>query len=188
MTTSQVALLRGINVGGKNKVPMAELRAALEQAGFAAVQTYIASGNVLFADGRSREELEHAIEAVVRETFGFSVVVAVRSHAQLRAVVAKAPKGFGQEPDRFHEDVVFLKHPLTAAQAMAVVQTREGVDRAWKGSGVIYFQRLSAERTKSKMGAIAGTEPYAFMTIRNWRTTTTLLRMLKERMSIDAGQ
>ena len=68
--------------------------------------------------------------------------------------------------------------PLTVEQAMGVVQVRDGVDEAWKGRGVVYFTRLSAERTKTKMNRIVGTPEYRLMTIRNWATTTKMLAIL----------
>ncbi len=176
-----VALLRGINVGGKNKVRMADLRAAFEDDGFEAVETYIQSGNVLFETGAARDSLEGRVEALMVRDFDLPVVVAVRSHRQLRGVVRKAPAGFGQSPDAFHSDVVFLTSPLTPATAMGALDRREGVDEAWAGSGVVYFQRLSAERTKSRLSRITGRPEYAHMTIRNWNTTTTLLEMLDAR-------
>ena len=106
------------------------------------------------------------------------MVVVVRTHRQLRAVVVGAPEGFGAQPDTFHSDVVFLKAPLTSADAMGVVQRRAGVDEAWPDTGVIYFQRLSARRTQSRLSRIMGTPAYQQMTIRNWATTTKLLTLL----------
>jgi uncharacterized protein (DUF1697 family) len=61
---------------------------------------------------------------------------------------------------------------------MKMVQLRDGVDQAWPGRGVVYFQRLSAKRTMSRMSRIVGTPEYANMTIRNWSTTTKLLALL----------
>ncbi len=176
-----VALLRGINVGGKNKVAMAHLRAAFGTAGFDAVETYIQSGNVIFESDRPRDDLEPAVEAIMADDFDIPVVVVVRSHQQMRSVVAQAPDGFGDSPDTFHSDVVFLKPPLTPADALDAFLFRDGVDEAWPGTGAVYFRRLSAERTKSRMSRITGTAAYANMTIRNWRTTTTLLAMLDAR-------
>jgi uncharacterized protein (DUF1697 family) len=92
--------------------------------------------------------------------------------------VRNAPGGFGQEPERFHSDVVFLKAPLTSRQAMDVVELRDGVDRAWPGTGVIYFARLSERRTQSRLNRIMGTPQYRRMTIRNWSTTSKLLQLL----------
>lgn len=177
-TTRHVALIRGINVGGRNPVPMAHLRAAFEAAGFDDVSTYIQSGNVLFGASGPVRSLEQRIETALEDRFGLSLVVVVRTHRQLRAVVVGAPEGFGAQPDTFHSDVVFLKAPLTSADAMGVVQRRAGVDEAWPGTGVIYFQRLSARRTQSRLSRIMGTPAYQQMTIRNWATTTKLLTLL----------
>jgi uncharacterized protein (DUF1697 family) len=168
-----VALLRGINVGGRNAVAMADLRAAFEDAGHAGVRTYIQSGNVLF-DAASRVD-EEGVEAVLERRFGVPLVVVLRTARQLRAVVEGAPDGFGQRPDEFHSDVVFLKAPLTSRQAMRVVELREGVDQAWPGQGVVYFARNYARLTASRMGRIVTTPEYKSMTIRSWRTTTKLL-------------
>ena len=62
---------------------------------------------------------------------------------------------------------------------MGVVQVRDGVDEAWKGRGVVYFTRLSAERTKSKLNKVLATPFYKSMTIRSWQTTEKLLAMLE---------
>ena len=178
--TRYVALLRGINVGGRNKVPMADLRAAVEDVGHTDVATYIQSGNVLFTSTRARAEVESELEDALERRFGFPLVVVVRTHAQLRAVVQQAPKGFGKQPDTFHSDVIFLRSPLTPAKAMKVVKLRDEVDQAWTGKGVLYFARLSARRTQSKMSSIVGTPEYALMTIRSWQTTTKLLALLDD--------
>jgi uncharacterized protein (DUF1697 family) len=179
--TRYVALLRGINVGGRNKVAMADLRAAFEDTGYSAVSTYIQSGNVLFEAATPAKGLEADIEAALERSLGIPLVVVVRSHPQLRKVVNTAPAGFGRNLDLHHCDVIFLKAPLTSKQAMAVVALRDGVDEAWPGSGVVYFRRLSAERTRSKMSQIVGTPEYKQMTIRSWATTTKLLDLLDQR-------
>lgn len=179
-STRYVALLRGINVGGKNIVPMADLRATFADGGYAGVRTYIQSGNVLFESSSSRSSLEAEIEALLEARFGVPLVVVVRSERELRDIVGSAPDGFGAQPGIYHSDVIFLKRPLTSAQAMRVVAVRDGVDQAWAGKGVLYFARLSAERTKSRMSKIVGTPEYRSMTIRNWATTTKLLAMLDD--------
>ena len=179
-TKRYVALLRGINVGGRNPVSMAGLRTAFEGQGFTDVSTYIQSGNVLFGSDLASARLEDAVEAMLERELGFPLMVVVRSHQQLRNVVAKAPAGFGAKPDVYHSDAVFLKAPLTSAQAMRVVQVRDGVDRAWPGSGVVYFERVTERRTQSRMSKIVGTPEYQQMTIRSWKTTTKLLELLDE--------
>ena len=179
-TNRCVALLRGINVGGRNPVRMADLKACFEDDGHTEVSTYIQSGNVLFTTDAPVRTIEERLEAVLEERFGLALMVVVRTHRQLRSIVEDAPSGFGADPDRYHSDAIFLRSPLTPAQAMTVVHLREGVDQAWPGQGVLYFARLSAERTKSRLNKIMGTPEYRQMTIRNWSTTTKLLALLDE--------
>jgi uncharacterized protein (DUF1697 family) len=174
-----VALVRGINVGGRNKVSMADLRGALEDAGYESVGTYIQSGNVIFESGDARGGLESDIERVLADELSVPTVVVVRSLAELRGVIDSAPDGFGAKADTFHSDVLFLKRPLTAATAMRVLERRDGVDEAWAGKGVVYFARLSAERTKSRLSRITARPEYRQMTIRSWSTATKLLTLLE---------
>jgi uncharacterized protein (DUF1697 family) len=176
--TRYVALLRGINVGGRNLVAMKDLRAAMEGHGLANVSTYIQSGNVLFETDAPRATLESEIEATLENRFGVPLVVVLRSHRQLKSVVTDAPPGFGADPDTYYSDAVFLKAPLRSKQVMDIIELRDGVDQAWPGSGVVYFARLGAERTKSKMSKIVGKPEYKQMTIRSWATTTKLLALL----------
>lgn len=181
--TSYLVLLRGINVGGKNKVPMAELRSLLERLGFENVSTYIASGNVLLSSDLSAAEVAARIEAALPKAFELDadlIRVAVLSEGALETVVKKRPKGFGDEPARYHSDAVFLMG-IDADEAMKVFSPRDGVDKVWPGDGVIYHQRLSAERVKSRMGRIAGTPVYPSLTIRSWQTTLALLELMRKR-------
>ncbi len=76
---------------------------------------------------------------------------------------------------------MFLKAPLTSAQAMRAVSLRDGVDRAWAGVGVLYFDRVVERRSQSRLNKLVSTPQYQKMTIRNWSTTTKLLAMLDER-------
>ena len=157
---------------------MTDLRAAFEDHGFDKAATHIQSGNVLFESDASAKSLEDDIEDMLERRFGSQLVVVVRSHRQLQSVIARAPSGFGAQPDTYHSDSVFLKGPLTSAQAMRIVELRDGVDQAWPGPGVLYFARLSARRTQSRMSKIVGTPEYQQMTIRSWSTTTKLLGLL----------
>jgi uncharacterized protein (DUF1697 family) len=175
-----VALLRGINVGGKNAIPMPGLKACFEDAGFGDVRTYIQSGNVVFdAPSSSQAELTHRIERMIRKTFAhYDASVVLRSRSQMRVVVDRAPKGFGAEPSKYRYDVVFLKAPLTAKSASKDVPIKEGVDRLWTGTGVLYSSRLSSRATQSRFSRIVSLPAYKQMTIRNWNTTTKLAELV----------
>jgi uncharacterized protein (DUF1697 family) len=176
-----LVLLRGINVGGRNKVPMAALRALLESHGHTRVSTYIASGNVILSSDQSAAEVKRELEAALPKTFKLDsemIAVLVLTRAQLRAVVRDRPKGFGDQPDTYHSDAVFLMG-IDAPEAMAVFDPRPGVDTVWPGKGVIYSQRLSAQRTKSRLSKIMGSPAYRSMTIRSWATTMALLERME---------
>jgi uncharacterized protein (DUF1697 family) len=180
MASQYLALLRGINVGGKNLVKMADLRAAFESMPLADVTTYIASGNVLFrAPGQRGGELAAEIEAELTRRFGNELKVVLLTEAQLRAVVEGAPRGFGG--DAHLCDVVFVRSPLTAKRAFGLVETREGVDRAWPGKGVVYFSRLAAKSSSSRLSKVAALPEYKNMTIRSWSTATKLLALMESR-------
>jgi uncharacterized protein (DUF1697 family) len=176
-----VILLRGINVGGKNKVPMADLKKCLEELGFVDVSTYIASGNVIVKSDKSADKVQDQIETALVKSFKLDselIKVLALTRDQLQAIVNNKPAGFGDSPDKYHSDAIFLMG-IDAAQAMSVFNPKEGVDKVWPGTGVIYSQRLSALRTKSRLNKIMGTPAYKLMTIRNWNTTTKLLEILK---------
>lgn len=176
-----VALLRGINVGGNNLIKMAALKACFEKQGFGEVATYIASGNVLFsASASGAAKLALGIEAALAAAFNYRASVVLRSEKELRVIIARAPAGFGTEPQEYRYDVIFLKAPLTAAAAIEDIPTRPDVDEAHVGPGVLYFSRLIARATSSRLGKIVAMPMYKNMTIRNWNTTTKLLQLLDE--------
>ena len=175
-----VALLRGINVGGKNLIKMTELRACFEAQGFRDVLTYIQSGNVLFTSRESgRTKLARRVEEVLAGTFNYRASVVLRGRKQMQDIVERAPKGFGAHPDKYRYDVIFLKDPLTASTAMKSVPVQEGVDQAYAGTGVLYFSRLISKASQSRLSRLASMPIYQSMTIRNWNTTTKLLRMME---------
>jgi uncharacterized protein (DUF1697 family) len=177
---SHLVLLRGINVGGKNKLPMAALKTFLEGLGFEDVRTYIQSGNAIVQSSLSAASIARKIEKELGGAFRLDsdlIKVLVLSRSQLKAVVDNRPKGFGDEPDKYHSDTIFLMG-LSPKEALTAFSPLEGVDTLWAGKGVIYSQRLSARRTKSRLNRMMASPLYKSMTIRNWATTLKLLEML----------
>lgn len=94
-------------------------------------------------------------------------------------MIKNKPKGFGDEPKKYHSDVIFLID-IDTKYALSVFDPKDGVDTIQAGEGVIYSQRLSELRTKSRLSKIIGTKPYKSMTIRTWRTTIKLLELMNE--------
>lgn len=176
-----IVLLRGINVGGKNKIFMTELRRCLEEDGCENVSTYIQSGNVLLRSDLDTDTLGPKIERILPKYFKLdssNIKVLVLSASHFEAIIDEKPEGFGEHSEKYHSDVIFLMG-IDVIQAMSVFNSREGVDQVWSGNGVIYSQRLSTLRTRSRLSKIMGTSAYKFMTIRSWNTTKKLLELLQ---------
>jgi uncharacterized protein (DUF1697 family) len=171
-----VALLRGVNLAGRNRVSMPELRSALEAMGLEDVVTYIQSGNVVF---RSRtggaKTLAAAIEAQVAEAFGIEVVVLLRTPAELAKVTAGNPFLRGADPARVH--VVFLSGKPAAKAAEQLDPDRSPPDEFELEGREIYLHtpngfgrsKLTVDYFERRLG-VAGTA-------RNWRTVTTLVAL-----------
>jgi uncharacterized protein (DUF1697 family) len=177
--TTYLALLRGINVGGKNLIGMPALKECFEASGFEDVRTYIQSGNVIFgAPQAAPRALAARIEGLLADAFDYEPTVLVRSDRQMRAIVDGAPDGFGSRPSEYRSDVIFLKEPLTAAAALKHVPTNPDVDETATGRGVLYFSRLASRATASRLNRIVGSPIYPSITIRNWNTTTRLAEMM----------
>jgi len=179
--TTYVVLFRGINVGGRNKVPMAELREHLG-ADFANVRTYIQSGNVLLDSDLPPDEVTAHIDAALPTAFTLDselVRVLVLDAETYRGVVAAAPEGFGSEPDRYRYDVVFYMG-VTADEVAPFIVVNPDVDEALIGERAVYHRRIAALATRSRLNKIIGSPVYSALTIRNWNTTLKLAAMLDE--------
>lgn len=176
-----VALLRGINVGGKNLIGMPVLKAFFEGQGFTDVFTYIQSGNVVFGSDERRAGLVARIESGLSEEFGYRASVVLRSRQELRKVCDGAPAGFGARPTLYRYDVIFLKDPLSTSEALESVTAKAGVDQVAGGTGVLYFSRLIRKASQSHLNRLVSMPVYKRMTIRNWNTTTRLLDLIEGR-------
>jgi uncharacterized protein (DUF1697 family) len=152
--TQYLALLRGINVGGKNIIKMRHLKACFEASKLENVATYIQSGNVLFETAETDTvKLVRTLESALSKAFSpYKVRIVLCSHARLRQIVRKAPKGFGLEPQKYRYDVIFLREPLTASQP-------KGCDhKAWSGRSIpwsecIVFFETDSESEPKPFGA-----------------------------------
>ena len=178
--TSYVALLRGLNVGGRNPVSMGDLASVFTDAGYEDVRTHQQSGNVLFTSDRAPgARLEGDIERMLERRFGIPILAIVLTRAELANVVDDAPASHGQADER--SEVIFLKRPLTAKQALAAVPPlREGVDTISAGSRVLYFSRVKARATKTRVQTLMALPVFQQMTMRTWSTVERLLKSLDE--------
>ena len=172
-----VALLRGINVGGHRKVPMAELRAVADGLGLGSVRTYVASGNLVFEAEADEAALERRLEEAIAARFGFAVDVIVRSATRWRGYAASNP--FPEESERQPNLVMVTigkqaatEGDIEALRARASVNER--VERA--GDAIWIWIWFGDGAGRSKMGTEPGSGVW---TTRNWRTVLALQEMLE---------
>ena len=165
-----VALLRGINVGGGRKVPMAELRSVAEGLGLKRVRTLIASGNLVFEGEVSEAELEQAVQS----HFGFPVDIMVRTAAQWSATVAANP--FPEEAEAAPRSLLlYLGKQATAEAAVAYLAARVAPEEKVAGQGDALWIYFANGGGRSKLAS--GPKP-GLWTGRNWRTVLAIQEML----------
>ena len=169
-----VALLRGVNLGPRNRVPMAELRAALEDLGYEDVRTLLQSGNVGVSSGKSAKAVREELEAAIAERFGVETVVVLRTRKELEALVAAKPLGdVADDPKRLQ--VWFL----TGKPKAAAVKALEAADVAPEAIAVsgkeIHVWHAGGIQRSPASKAIERAELGATGTARNWNTVEKLL-------------
>lgn len=176
-----ILLIRGINVGGNNTIPMKELKELLEKKGFNHVKTVLNSGNVIVQSDRDAKTIETGVERIIANTFKKGVVV-IRVLAitpeTLKDIVTLKPQNFGDSPKVYYSDVFFLIG-VKSDDAILAFSEREGVDHVWQGEKVIYSQRLISAITKSHLNKVIGKPVYKDMTARSWNTVLRLLKILE---------
>lgn len=179
MSATHVALLRGINVGGKNKLPMSGLREMFAHAGCDDVRTYIQSGNVLFrAEPETVASLSGAITAQIAARFGYRVPVILRTVAQVDEAIRHNPFiAQGTAENTLH--VLFLAGQPGAGRIAALDAHRSAPDAfAVRGQEVYLHLPNGAARTKLTNDYF-DTKLATTSTGRNWRTVTTLLALMR---------
>ena len=171
------ALLRGVNVGGKNRLPMADLRDVFSAAGCAAVQTYIQSGNVVFeAAPDLAERVTDIVTRAIRRRFGYETAVIVRSSEELRKVAASNPFDTSGDPRLLH--VAFLEDTPDAEAVSRLDPERSPLDAfAVRGRNVYLHYPNGVARSKLTNEYLAAQLRTA-STMRNWRTVLTLREMV----------
>lgn len=174
-----VALLRGINVGGKNKIDMKCLRLVFEMVGMRSVRTYINSGNVLFEhDAQKDAVLTVMLERAIEKAVGFHVSVLVKSASELKTVIAAVPSNWCN--DRTMKcDVVFLWDGSDVTMALSQLRIQEGIDEVRTVLGVIVWKVDRVNAGKSGLLKLTGTPLYKQVTIRNINTVRKLLDLMK---------
>jgi uncharacterized protein (DUF1697 family) len=172
-----VALLRGINVGGKAVIRMADLRECAAGLGLEDVATYIASGNLLFRTARRRvPELETSLEESLQARFGLPLRLVVRSAAEISRIAESIPAEWVGAP-HLRVTVAFLLREADDQRLAAQLRPRERVDELTTAPGALIWATRRDALTRTGL-RLVGTDAYRSMTLRNLNTTLKLAEML----------
>jgi uncharacterized protein (DUF1697 family) len=175
-----VALLRGINVGGKNKVDMKTLKGVFEDAGMTSVRTYINSGNVIFeSSSRSRAKLAEVLEKAIERKFRFDIKVLVRDLRSMRAVMKAMPAKWTNDKDQ-RCDVMFLWDDVAKPSVLKQFKIKPEIEDVKYASGAVIWRVDREHVTKSGLMKLVGTPIYKRMTIRNCNTARKLLQLMED--------
>jgi uncharacterized protein (DUF1697 family) len=176
---AQIVLLRGINVGAHNRIPMADLRSLLAELGHTDARTLLQSGNIVLSSELAPDELAGELERAIASKFGVQTPVVVRTREELAAVVALDPLGDVAQEHKLYQ-VSFLS-AKPDAQAVAKLAQEDFAPElfvhvgreiyAWHPEG-IHSSRLARMLSDKRLGVV--------VTARNWKTTTKLLEMADE--------
>lgn len=179
MPATHVALLRGINVGGRNQLPMSELAALCTAAGCRDARTYIQSGNVLFTtDDATAAQLPSVIAAQIAERFGLRVPVVLRTIAHLGEVIQHNPHlAAGAAAEALH--VYFLAEEPGAARVAALDPDRSPPDAFTVRGREIYLHLPNGMARTKLTNAYFDAKLATVSTARNWRTVTALYDLMR---------
>lgn len=174
-----VALLRGINVGGKNKVVMSKLKATFEDAGMKDVTTYINSGNVVFKDNRRKPAtIAAAVEKAIERDFGFRIEVLLRDLPSIKRLLNSLPKQWTNDAD-MRCDVLFLWDRFDRKGIMQELTIKPDIEDVKYVPGALFWRVDRSNARKSSLPRIIGTDLYKGMTIRNANTVRKLGELMQ---------
>ena len=167
-----VALLRGVNVGGRN-IKMADLKDCFEKAGFINPKTYIQSGNVVFESDKTETQLKSLIEELLTKTFNYPAKVQVVNLVKLKKLINDFP--FGAAGPKQHNYIIFMENGLEKAALKDSYELGTG-EKVQAGDGVIYWRVDQGQTLRSSFGKLLSKSKYKqFNTNRNINTLEKLI-------------
>jgi uncharacterized protein (DUF1697 family) len=184
-----VALLRGVNVGGKNNLSMRSLKTNLTAAGFQNVRTYINSGNVIFTSSQAdARNLETKIERLLTEHHGLECKVVVRSLTEMKKLVESLPGSWSGD-DNWAHNVMFLRHTIDSKNVLKEKELapQGKIEKVLYRPGAVLWSARRSDIKQSTMNKLSSRKIFQEMTVRNPNTTRKLYDLMKE-MAEDAAE
>lgn len=177
-----IALLRGVNVGGKNKISMPRLKLAFEELGFLEVATYINSGNVIFSsDTQDKSQCIDKIEAAIAQNFGIRIAVTVLSATELSDALHHAPAWWNTDDKQLYHNAIFVISPTRAEEVFAEMGApRQEYEQVAGYQTIIFWSASLKNFNKARWSKIAASAVNNQVTIRNANTTRKLLELAEK--------
>lgn len=174
-----VALLRGINVGGKNKIDMKMLKDTFIRIGMESVITYINSGNVVFANSKyTKAEITILLQKAILEDFQLDIKVLVRSIKDFEDMMKILPESWKND-EIMRSDILFLWNEIDRETLLGELKIKPQIDTVMYVSGAILWAVDKENTAKSGMQKLVGTSLYKKMTVRNVNTTRKIYEIMK---------
>ncbi|RVU55453.1 DUF1697 domain-containing protein [Anaerosphaera multitolerans] len=172
------AFLRGINISGRNKVPMADLKKEFEKLGFKEVKTYLNSGNVAFSSNENDvEKSTRLIETMIKSQFGFDIPVFIISKEKLEDILLNAPDWWGNDNKEIYDNLIFIMPPATFSDVYGEIgEPKEGLEKISNYKEIIFwsFNRKNYQKT-NWWSKTASAEISAKLTIRTANTVRKIV-------------
>ena len=175
-----VALLRGINVGGKNLISMQSLKESFKKLGFRNVTTYINSGNVIFTSSQSdARALERKIERMLVQEHNHAGKVVIRNFSEMTALLKQLPDTWSDDKLWKH-NVIFLRHTIDSEKILEALSPRSEIEEVQYHPGVLLWSASTSDLARSNMLQLSKRNIYQEMTVRNLNTTRKIYELMKK--------
>ena len=175
-----VALLRGINISGKNKIPMAELKKGFEKLAFEEVKSYLNSGNVIFSsDEDDTEKLTKQIQGMIKDQFDLDIPVFVISRETLEDILQNAPDWWGNDNKEIYDNLIFIMPPAKFSDVYSEIgEPKKELEKIEGYKDVIFwsFSRKDYQKT-NWWSKTASANIGAKLTIRTANTVRKIVKM-----------
>ncbi len=178
-----IALLRGINVGGKNKIDMKLLKQTFERVGMNDVVTYINTGNIIFSSNSpTKTEISRILEEAIHLDFGLNIKVVIRTIDELKVIINSIPDSWKNDKD-MKSDVMFLWDEIDDESVLTNLVIKPDIDTVKYVPGAILWSIDKNNINKSGMIKIVGTKLYKQVTVRNVNTARKIYDLMQARTS-----
>lgn len=172
-----IILLRGINISGKNKISMSELKQELENLGYSNVITHLNSGNIILTTNKNEEEIISAVGKMIKNKFNLDIPIFVIKSTDLEELVANKPSWWHTQNNEIYDNIIFILKPYTfkeISEALGKPNSQNEQIKEYKNN-IFWSYKLSEYRKTNWWSKTASTSIKDFITI---RTSNTILKLL----------